>query len=206
MHGGAADVSMMFHETSQNEREARQAAEKAAIGKIAAKLIGPQETIMLDASSTALELARQLPDGMRLKVLTYSHGVVEKLAMRNDIELVLLGGSYESRGKRFMGMLTEMNIRTFRIDRFFFSGDGFDADLGIGEPNPEESRLKAMVISHARWCCALIDHTKFGKTPDHFFVKPEQLDLVVTDQPNEEFSVKLKRSGVKLLPQEPMGL
>jgi DeoR/GlpR family transcriptional regulator of sugar metabolism len=198
-YGGAADVSMAFQEYSQNEREARQAEEKTAIAKVAVRQIKEHETIMLDASSTALELARHLPVGMKLRVLTYSHGVVEKLSMRNDIELILLGGIYEPKGKRFMGMLTEMGARSFRIDRFFFSGDGYDFDLGLGEPNPEESRLKATVMSHAKWCCALLDHTKLGKATDHFFVKPQELDLLITDRLSDEFREKLERAGVRYL-------
>lgn len=196
-HGGAADVSMIFHEYSQNQREARQAAEKAAIAKVAVKQIGAEETIMFDASSTVLEVVRRLPEGRKLRVLTYSHDVVEKLAMRTDIELILLGGIYESKGRRFMGMLTEIGIRSFRIDRFFFSGDGFDAELGIGELNPEESRLKATVMSHARWRCALMDHTKIGKLSDHFFVKPEDLDLLITDSLGEDFRKTGALKGVR---------
>jgi DeoR/GlpR family transcriptional regulator of sugar metabolism len=199
MYGGAADLSMGFHEYSQNEREARQAEEKSSIAKVAAKQIRSEETIMLDASSTALELARQLPEGLKLRVLTYSHGVVEKLAMRTDIELILLGGIYEPKGRRFMGMLTEMGARSFRIDRFFFSGDGYDPELGIGEPNPEESRLKATVMKHAKWRCALLDHTKLGKVTDHFFVKPEELDLLITDDLSEDFREKLEVAGVRYL-------
>jgi DeoR/GlpR family transcriptional regulator of sugar metabolism len=196
-HGGAADVSMIFHEYSQNQREARQAAEKAAIAKVAVKQIGAEETIMFDASSTVLEVVRRLPEGRKLRVLTYSHDVVEKLAMRTDIELILLGGIYESKGRRFMGILTEIGIRSFRIDRFFFSGDGFDAELGIGELNPEESRLKATVMSHARWRCALMDHTKIGKLSDHFFVKPEELDLLITDSLGEDFRKTGALKGVR---------
>jgi DeoR/GlpR family transcriptional regulator of sugar metabolism len=198
-YGGAADLSMGFHEYSQNEREARQAEEKAVIAKIAAKQIQIEETIMLDASSTALELARHLPDGLKLRVLTYSQAVVEKLAMRTDLELILLGGIYEPKGRRFMGMLTEMGARAFRIDRFFFSGDGYDPELGIGEPNPEESRLKATVMSHAKWRCALLDHTKLGKATDHFFVKPGELDLLITDELSKDFRHKLERAGVRYL-------
>ncbi|MFK7849639.1 MAG: DeoR/GlpR family DNA-binding transcription regulator [Akkermansiaceae bacterium] len=201
-HGGAADISLVFHEFSQNERESRQAGEKSLIAKAAAKEIGQQETVMLDASSTALELARQLPEGRKLRVLTYSQAVVEKLAVRTDIELILLGGIYEPKGRRFMGMLTELGVRSFRIDRFFFSGDGFDLELGIGEPNPEESRLKATVMSHARWSCALMDHTKLGKTSDHFFVKPEQLDLLVTDRMSGEFAKRMKQGSMDYISVE----
>ena len=74
---------------------------------------------MFDAGSTALALVRHLPEGMKLRVITYGLDVVGKLGMRGDIELVLLGGVFEPQGRRFRGLLTEMGIRTFRIDRFF---------------------------------------------------------------------------------------
>lgn len=186
-HGGAADVSIVFKELPQSERAGRQSAEKLAIAKLAVKHIGHQETIVFDASSTALELARHLPEGRRLRVITYALDVVEKLAFRNDIEVILLGGVFEPQGRRFGGMLTEMGLRTMRIDRFFFSGGGFDPRLGIGEPNPEESRLKATIMDHSEWKCAMLDHTKLGRSTDHYFVKPAGIDLLLTDRDGADY-------------------
>ena len=180
-HGGATEVSMVIREFSRSEREGRQAEEKQSLAKAAARHIGENETLMLDASSTALELARQLPERRGLRVVTYAIGVIERLAVRSDIELILLGGIHDAKAGRFHGMLTEMGVRSMRIDRFFFSGHGFDPALGVGEPNPEEARLKATVIAHAGWTCAMMDHTKLGRKTDHYFVKPSEIDLLVTD-------------------------
>ena len=197
-YGGAADLSMGFHEYSQNEREARQAAEKTAIAKVANKYIKEHETILLDASSTALELARQLPEGKSLRVVTYAHSVVEQLAIRSDVELILLGGTYEAKGRRFRGMLTEMGVRALRIDRFFFSGGGFHASRGVGEPSAEEASLKATIIAHADWKCALLDHTKLGRMTDHFFAKPGEIDLLITDAQGAEFCKSNAMKGMKV--------
>ncbi len=180
-HGGATEISMAIHELPHSEREGRQAPEKTVIGKLAAKQVGMNETIALDASSTAMEFARHLPEGHRLRIVSYAQDVIERLAIRSDLELVLLGGIYEPKGKRFGGMLTEMGIRSMRIDRFFFSGGGYDRKLGIGEPNPDEARLKATIMAHAKWKCAMLDHTKLGRETDHYFVKPSEFDLLVTD-------------------------
>lgn len=197
-HGGAADVSIMLDELSQSDRETRQAGEKSVIAKLAAKHIKDHETIMLDASSTALELARHLPAGKSLRVVTYAHSVVEKLAMRSDIELVLLGGTYEAKGRRFRGMLTEMGIRALRIDRFFFSGGGYHETRGIGEPSAEEARLKATIIAHADWKCAIMDHTKLGRMTDHFFAKPSEIDLFITDPKGADFCKSAAMKGMKV--------
>jgi DeoR/GlpR family transcriptional regulator of sugar metabolism len=197
-HGGAADVSIMLDELSQSDREVRQADEKTAIAKHAAKHVEDNETIMLDASSTALEFARHLPSGKSLRVVTYAHSIVEKLSIRSDIELVLLGGTYEAKGRRFRGMLTEMGIRALRIDRFFFSGGGYHDTRGIGEPSAEEARLKATIIAHADWKCAMLDHTKLGRTTDHFFAKPSEIDLFITDSKGADFCKSGAMKGMKV--------
>jgi DeoR/GlpR family transcriptional regulator of sugar metabolism len=196
-HGGATEVAMVIRELSRSEREGKQAEEKQAIAKSSARHIGENETVMLDASSTALELARCLPDKCGLRVVTYAIGVVEKLAVRNDIEVILLGGIHDPKAGRFQGMLTEMGVRALRIDRFFFSGAGFDPSLGIGEPNPEEARLKATIIAHADWKCAMLDHTKLGRRTDHYFVRPDQIDLLITDSGGAGYCGKGNLKGVR---------
>lgn len=186
-HGGAADVSMILDELPADERETRQSAEKSAIAKLAMKHVGENETIMLDASSTALEFARHLPVGRSLKVVAYSRDMINRLSMRSDIELVLLGGIYEPKGRRFTGLITEMGIRSLRIDRFFFSGSGFDVVRGIGEPNPAEARIKSLIISLAEWKCAMIDHTKLGRVSDNYCVAPSDIDVLITDKEGATF-------------------
>jgi DeoR/GlpR family transcriptional regulator of sugar metabolism len=195
-HGGAADVSMVIRELSRSEREGKQAEEKQAIAKAAVRHIRENETLLLDASSTALELARCLPEKCGIRVVTYAIGVVERLAIRSDIEVILLGGIHDPRAGRFQGMLTEMGVRALRIDRFFFSGAGFDPSLGIGEPNPEEARLKATIIAHADWTCAMLDHTKLGRRTDHYFVRPDQIDLFITDSEAADYCENGKLKGV----------
>lgn len=186
-HGGATEISMMFQEIPQSERAGRQQDEKTEIAKAAVKTICPGETLIVDASSTVMELVRILPGGMNLRVVAYGLDVFEKLAVRDDIEGILLGGIYEQKGRRFRGLLTETSLRTLRIDRFFFSGGGYNQSQGIGEPNPEEARFKAIVIAQAAWKCALMDHTKLGRKTDHYFVKPAEIDLFLTDRQGAGF-------------------
>ena len=197
-HGGATDVSMALHELPQSERVQRQASEKAMMAKMAIRHVGENETLLLDASSTALEFARHLPEGKQLRIVTYAQDVIDKLSIRNDLELVLLGGIFEAKGRRFRGMITEMGIRSMRIDRFFFSGGGFDPVRGIGEPNPEEARLKATIIAHAEWKCAIMDHTKLGRASDHFFAKPSEIDVFITDSKGADFCKSAAMKGMKV--------
>lgn len=187
-HGGAMDIAASMGELSQSERETRQLEEKRAIARVAAGLIHEGETLLLDASTSAVELASWLPERIGLRVVTYSLAVVERLAGRDDVELIQLGGVYDRRGRRFSGMLTEMALRSLRIDRFFFSGGGYDAKLGVGEPNPDQARLKRMMLEHAQWSCALLDSSKLGASSDHYFAKPDEFQALVTDNGGDHFA------------------
>jgi DeoR family L-fucose operon activator len=189
-HGGAVDAASPRIELSHDERGTRQLAEKRQIARTAAGWILPRETVLLDASSTALELCQYLPVDAGLRVVTYALEVVRRLAAREDIELVQLGGVYERRGQRFSGLLTEAALRALRIDRLFFSGSGFDLRQGIGDANPDQARLKCMMLSQAAWSCALIDHTKLGVATDHYFAPPSAFHALVTDVAGKSFTKK----------------
>lgn len=180
-HGGAMDVSAPLAELPYLERETQQLEEKVAIAKDAASLLAAGETILLDTSSTALQLASHIPLGMPLRVVTHSVAVIERLMHQDDVELIQLGGIYEARGRRYSGSMTEMGVRSLKIDRFFYSGGGLDPVRGISEPNPEQARLKRVMLEHAIWNCLLIDHTKLGHQTDHFFARPEEVHSVITD-------------------------
>ncbi|MGC4013740.1 MAG: DeoR/GlpR family DNA-binding transcription regulator [Luteolibacter sp.] len=180
-HGGAMDNSAPLAELPYSERESRQLDEKTAIAKEAVKLISPNETLLFDASSTALQLASHIPIGLPLRVVSHSIAVLERMAGHESIELIQLGGVYEPRGRRYSGLLTELSLRAIRIDRFFFSASGCDPVRGLSEPNSEQARLKRVMIEHSAWNCALLDHTKMGGQDDYFFAQLHEINALVTD-------------------------
>jgi len=188
IHGGAMDASAALTELPYTDRQARQLNEKISIAKEAALFLEPDETVLLDASSTALELASLLPLDMPIRVVTYSLAVVERLILRENVELVQLGGTYEPRGRRFSGILTETSLRSLRIDRFFYSGGGLDPRRGVSEPNHEQARLKKLMVQHSAWNCALIDHTKLGAQADYFITAPEEIHTLICDAAGQEYA------------------
>ena len=68
----------------------------------------------------------------------------------------------------------------------------------MGEPSAEEASLKATIIAHADWKCALLDHTKLGRVTDHFFAKPGEIDLLITDAQGAEFCKSGSMKGMKV--------
>lgn len=92
-HGGA--VAMDDSDDDEipfNDRQVLNRNEKMDVAKVAVSLIDEQDIIFLDASTTALYLAKLLPN-MELTVLTNSLLVASELANRSKIQVIMTGGT-----------------------------------------------------------------------------------------------------------------
>ena len=181
IHGGATALDFAGREFAHSDREVLQIEEKKAIAQHAVNLISRDETILLDGSSTAFQLAAHLPDDLSVRVVTYSLAVIEKLQKHPRVELVSLGGTYDANGRRFGGLLVEQNLASFRIDRFFFSGKGFRDEQGASEANEEQARLKQFALRYSGWNCLLLDNSKLGVSSNYFFARARELSALITD-------------------------
>ncbi|MDR2267069.1 MAG: DeoR/GlpR family DNA-binding transcription regulator, partial [Christensenellaceae bacterium] len=72
IYGGAVPLTSIARETQLNVRENSQRNQKISIGKAAAALIKPGETIFIDNGSTCLELARCVKNIPNLTVCSAS--------------------------------------------------------------------------------------------------------------------------------------
>ncbi|GHC53234.1 DeoR/GlpR family DNA-binding transcription regulator [Roseibacillus persicicus] len=187
VHGGAAVNDFGHRDLAYEEREVSQQKEKVAIARCAAQAIKVGETILFDASSTCLQMAKLIPPNLRVRVVTYSLPIFEIFKDRKQVDLVLLGGDYESRGRRFGGPLTEEGLLSCRIDRFFFSAKGFDTTKGASEANEEQARLKTVGLIRSSWGALLVDGTKLGSDSSYHFAQTHELSAVFTDELGGEY-------------------
>ncbi len=181
-HGGAISLDERNTDLDHHMREQRNATEKRAIAKQAAKFICPGETIMIDESSTAMAIVSFLPREMPLKVITSSLLVAQRIATHENHQLILLGGSLEKVSMSFHGPLTDLMVSRLRIDRAFFSAKGIDPLQGASEPSEDRARTKQFILQYSAWNCAMLDSTKIGIKADHFFITPHDIDVFVTDK------------------------
>lgn len=199
IHGGASKLQRIGEEQPFTERQAVRRAEKLAIARVAAGRIERNETIFLDASSTALTLTRCLPD-FPLTVLTNALNVVTALAERPEVELICTGGSYDARSRSFVGPVAEESLRRFNIHRMFFSGNGLHLERGASERNPRQAAFKERVIAAAEDVVFLADHTKLGQKSAFFFAETAALGCLITDGAADPgFCSGLEALGVEVL-------
>lgn len=67
--------------------------EKRRIGRAAARLVNPHETILLDAGTTVMEMAKSLPNDLPLTVVTNALNVAIQVGTLPNARVIVLGGS-----------------------------------------------------------------------------------------------------------------
>jgi DeoR/GlpR family transcriptional regulator of sugar metabolism len=198
-HGGALPPKRVIRDLSLNERQLMNREAKNAIAKAASKRIQPNETIFIDASSTALSLTQYLPD-FPMTVVTNSHDVISALGQHEHIDLVCTGGLYEMRSRSFIGLAAEKTLLRYNIHRMFFSGNGLDLTRGISEGNSRQAAFKEHVIQASEDVCFLADETKIGRCSAFFFAECQQLStLITTVKADGEILESLQNLGVNVV-------
>ena len=186
-HGGAVpiDADDARADLPYLRRDATNTAAKAAIARTALPLVAPGSIIALDASSTAGQLARQLPDEP-LTVVTNCYVICALLARRRNIEVVCTGGTLDAEAMAFTGLFARRTLQTFNIDTVFFSCRGIDLERGFSESNEAHAAVKLAMIEAARQRVLLADTTKLG-VASKVFVGPVTLaDRVIVERSEHE--------------------
>ncbi|MCP3027821.1 DeoR/GlpR family DNA-binding transcription regulator [Halobacillus sp. A5] len=200
-HGGAILNEASDNETSFSAREKKNREEKTIIAESAFELIEEKQCILLDASSTALELARYLKNQpIRLTVVT--SGVLTALELKEnpDITVILIGGVVTNRSSSIEGTLGLSILEHVHIDMMFTSGNGFSVESGLTDFNLYEVALKRELVKKSNKIIALVDSSKIDKASSAVFATPEEIDILITDNvTNVELSTKLKEKNIEFI-------
>lgn len=182
-HGGAVALETQDGriDLPYDERHATNRPQKAAIAQAALQLIEPRTVIALDASSTACQLARLLPD-QPLTVVTNSLVICSTLANRRQIEVVCTGGTLDPEAMAFHGLHATRTLETLNIQQFFFSCRGIDLRRGLSEANDRHAAVKLRTLESAQRCILMADTSKLGLASTVFFAPVDIADRIILDQ------------------------
>ena len=182
VHGGAMPANQAPHELNFASRAQIHHAAKRAIGKYAASLVRDGDSIFIDASTTALELARQVRDRRELTVITNSIRSAQELVTSPNVTVIMPGGIVRREAFSLVGMWSADLIRQFNIGRAFVGARGFTLAEGLTDVNPDEVALKRAIVAIAKEVIALIDHSKWNQVALASFCSPQRLSCIISDK------------------------
>jgi DeoR/GlpR family transcriptional regulator of sugar metabolism len=183
-HGGAIAVRGSSPELAFDIRERLQRDEKSRMGAAAAARVGDGESIVLDASTSALFVARHLKDVKvwhGLTVVTNSIRIASELAGHQGITVLLMGGRVRWEALSVVGPLGDGVFRRVNVQKAFMGAAGFTIEAGLSDAMEEEAQIKRSMVAAARDVYALVDRTKWGRIASATFCHTERLTGVFTD-------------------------
>lgn len=200
VYGGATRPSGRSSEGSFAARSTRRIEAKQAIARLAASLVEPGETVIIDVGTTALEVARALPAAFGGRVLTNSVPAAMALSARDDVELLLCGGQVRRGDAACSGAHAEAFFAEFYADRAFLGSGGIHPEAGLTDYHPAEVVVRRIIIAHTAVSYVLADSSKLGAIAVHRVCPLDRLTAVLTDdEENPDAYQALSSAGVALL-------
>ena len=177
---------------------------KQKIADLISHEIQDGDHIFLDASTTAVFIAKNIKNKQHLTVITNS---IENLLELSDItewDIISTGGSLKAGSMSFLGIRAAESIQTYNADKVFLSCKGLDIEKGVTEGNDEASSIKQSMIQSAKKVYLTVDSSKFDRVAFSKTCPLSRLDVVVTDQkPEQRWMDAFEKNGVQCIyPEE----
>jgi DeoR/GlpR family transcriptional regulator of sugar metabolism len=207
-HGGAIALDRSRPELAFEIRERLQAAEKLRIGAAAASLVHDGESIVMDASTTALSVARHLKarrGWSQLTVITNGLRLASELAGHPGIIVLMLGGRVRWEALSVVGQLGDGLFSRINVQKAFLGAAGFTVESGLADATDEEAQIKRSMVDAAREVIAIVDSTKWERAAFATFCPTDKISIVMTDEgaPDEMIGALTGRGiDVRLVPTE----
>jgi DeoR/GlpR family transcriptional regulator of sugar metabolism len=193
-HGGAIPAGEGRYDLALAMRRQRQVQQKRQIGEATAALVADGDAIILDSSSTALAIVPHLKARRHLTIITNSLEVAQELRDAPQVKVVLPGGTLRSDTASLIGTDGLEMLRKFNIQKGFFGAHGLNLPEGLTDVSAEEAEVKRFLVGMCRQRVALLDATKWGQVGLASFARPEEIDLVMTDEHAPDDLVEQVRS------------
>lgn len=192
VHGGAMRRS---GEASFHQREGADQQRKALLGQALRPLLKPLDTVLIDAGSTNLALARQLDDGCAATIVTNSPQIALALGEFRRTRVILLGGTYSAHCGAVLGARTLADVQSLRADLCIVGLCSLAPDR-LGATNDEEAVLKrAMLAGSARRAAAVLTERLTATAPFTIGTVADLDHLVLEADVPADLLGKLRRAG-----------
>jgi DeoR/GlpR family transcriptional regulator of sugar metabolism len=180
-HGGAVAVERAAPEPPVVHRMVENEEEKRRIGQAAAQLVQDGDVIFLGSGTTTLEVARNLDDRKNLTVITNALNIVNQLAGKQNITVIVTGGLFRHSELSLIGHITEQALKELRADKVIMGMRAISIEEGLTNDYLPETMTDRTIIQFAPEVILVVDHSKFGKVSTALVAPITSVHKIVTD-------------------------
>ncbi len=181
-----------------HENIARNPAQKAIIGRVAASLCRDGEGVMIDGGSTTLQMCPHLSD-RNLQVLTNSLHIVSALLSQPKTQILVPAGSVFREQNIILSAAGEESMPRFHAPRLFMGAASL-GPRGLMQADVVLVAAERRLIEKADEIIVLVDSSKFTGPSGHVVCELGEIDTVITDEGVRDGDRRmLEAAGVNLI-------
>lgn len=180
---------------SFRERQSQGSRGKARAVKPALVLFEPNRTYFFDSGTTIFALAEAFRDHpvTPVTIVTSNLPVGEMLASIPGVQVFQLAGQLLHLQSTLLGETARKSLEFWNFDVAFLSTEGMDGQ-GLWNSQTAIVEQQKVVLRRSKRTVFCIDGSKLNRQAPHFLLPWDQVDMLLTDLPNE----KLVRAGIVL--------
>lgn len=172
---------------------------KLIMAKKALEFVKPHTSIFLDAGTSTLFLAKQIPD-IPLNIVTTSPGIALELCRLHKATITLCGGTLSRNNQATFGNSALEMLNYINIDTAFIGVSGCSLDAGFTCGFEGDMLVKKTIIKKARKSVIMCTEEKLKSLMPFTFANMEDIDFIISDNElPEEYKIAAKNCDVTLL-------
>ena len=199
VHGGVTLNRFVPSQPTTSEKQGKHHKEKLRIAAKASNLVKPGDSIVLDAGTTTIEIARNLIN-MPLRVITNDLHIGLMLAEYQQMEVSVTGGTVDWSSQSCVGDVAVNFLSKVHPTYTFISCNAFKVDTGITAPTSDKAAVKRIMTQQSSKRVLVADSSKYGLS-QLFEVGPlTSVDMIITDDGlDEKAADEIKKQGIELI-------
>ena len=183
-HGGAVlnPAEAMRFEPGNAIASELAADAKAVIGRHAAELIAPGQTVLFDSGTTTRAVARAaLARNIPFAAFTNDIAIAELLSASDRVSVDVFAGRVRPGTTTLMGAQALSGIARIRADLSFVGTHAGSAE-GVSDTSAELAEIKRAFVAAGEVCVLVADRTKFSRRSLCLFASLADFDRIVLDE------------------------
>ncbi|WP_223622120.1 DeoR/GlpR family DNA-binding transcription regulator [Microbacterium sp. EST19A] len=185
VYGGALPVPAADAPVEQRLSVATESKERVA--RAAVSMIHPGSTIILDAGTTTLAMARMLPHGADLTVITPSPAVALTTLEHSSARVLMIGGELSRHSSVSGGALAQEAIARLAADVFFLGATGVDPVHGLTTGDLDDAVTKRALAARSADVFVLASAEKVGAVSRFPVLGLDEISGVIFDPHGPRF-------------------
>jgi len=196
-YGGVATYTSrtLFAEREQINKE-----EKKLIGIEGAKLVKNGATIILDAGTTVIQVAKNLNHKKNITVITTTINIARLLEGKPGFKVLLTGGLLSLETDSLIGVLAKQTFDHINADIAFLGCEGISIDSGVMYPDLDIAEIKRAIVNSAKETVLVADHSKFNRISLTSAFPITAVNKIITDNKlSQEYIKALESKGIEVI-------